>query len=277
MNAPMPGRLGANALHAGRGFMGRAIRDYVPALLLLAALVVLWEVWVRVGDTRPYILPAPSRIWRAFLQTRGTLPQHIRTTASEALIGLAVAAAGGVLVAIVLATAPLVRRVLYPILVLSQTIPMVVLAPLLIVWFGFGITPKVIVVGLICFFPIVVSTADGLLGADPEMRDLVRSMGGGRVALLRHVAIPSALPAFFAGLKIASAYAVLGAVIGEWVGARSGLGIYITRAQTSFRPDRVFVAVFVVALLSIALFALVHLAARIATPWLYLKTQEERE
>lgn len=258
-------------------FARRAVVDYVPALLLIAALFGVWEAWVRIGDTRPYILPAPSRIWEAFLQTRGTLPGHIRTTAGEAVLGLGLAAVSGAVIAVALASAPLARRVVYPILVLSQTIPMVVLAPLLIVWFGFGMTPKVIVVALIGFFPIVVSTTDGLLGADTDMRDLIRSMGGSRWDVLRTVRIPSALPSFFAGLKVAAAYAVLGAVIGEWVGARSGLGIFITRAQTSFRPDRVFVAVFVVALLSIALFALVHLAARLATPWLYTTSREESE
>jgi ABC-type nitrate/sulfonate/bicarbonate transport system permease component len=147
---------------------------------------------------------------------------------------------------------------------------------LLIIWFGFGMTPKVVVVALFGFFPITVSTVDGLLGADRDMVGLVRSMGAGRIAVMRHVLIPSALPSFFAGLKIASAYAVLGAVIGEWVGASSGLGIFITRAQTSFRVDRVFVAVIVIALVSIALFALVHIAARLATPWLYVEKEEDR-
>ena len=136
-------------------------------------------------------------------------------------------------------------------------------------------TPKVIVVALIGFFPIAVSTVDGLTGADPDMIGLIRSMGGGRLAELRHVRIPAAIPAFFAGLKIAAAYAVLGAVIGEWVGASSGLGIFITRSQTSFRIDQVFVATVVVALVSIALFAAVQVAARLATPWMYVHQQEE--
>jgi ABC-type nitrate/sulfonate/bicarbonate transport system permease component len=243
--------------------------------MLLCLVVAGWEAWVRVFDTKPYILPAPSRIWEAFLQTRDVLPGHIRTTLSEALLGLVIAAAAGVVIAVLLASIPLVRRVLYPLLIVSQTIPMVVLAPLLIIWFGFGMTPKVIVVALYGFFPIVVATVDGLLGADRDMVGLVRSMGANRLKVLRYVLIPSALPSFFAGLKIASAYAVLGAVIGEWVGASSGLGIFITRAQTAFRVDRVFVAVVVIALLSMALFALVHLLARLTTPWQYAPQREE--
>lgn len=257
---------------AGAGWQAGA--QYLPAVLLLAGLVAFWEAWVRVFDTRPYILPAPSQVWRAFLETKGTLPEHIVTTLSEALLGLAIAGAAGVTLAAVLALAPIVRRVLYPILVVSQTIPMVVLAPLLVIWFGFGMTPKVVVVALFGFFPICVSTAEGLLAADREMTGLIRSMGGGRLASLRYVEVPAALPAFFSGLKIAATYAVLGAVIGEWVGASSGLGIFITRAQTAFRVDRVFVAVAVIALVSIALFALVHLAARLATPWMYVNKED---
>ncbi len=248
--------------------------EYLPAALLLVGVVGAWEAWVRVFDTQPYILPAPSRVWSAFLEVRGLLPAHIRTTVTEALVGLFFGAAVGVVLAVVIASIPLVRRVLYPILVVSQTVPMIVLAPLLVVWFGFGMTPKVVVVALIGFFPIVVSTADGLSRADTDMVGLVRSMGANRAQVLRYVLFPSALPAFFAGLKIAAAYAVVAAVIGEWVGASSGLGLFITRAQTAFRVDRVFVAVAVVALTSIALFAMVHLMARLASPWMYVHDKE---
>ena len=243
-------------------------------MLLLVALIGLWEVLVAVLDTQPYVLPAPSRIWRAFLGIRADLPRHTWTTLSESLLGLAFAAVIGVALATIIAGVPLVRRVLYPLLVVSQTIPMIVLAPLLIIWFGFGMTPKVIVVALVGFFPIVVSTVDGLTGADADMVALVRSMGANRLQVLRYVRIPAALPAFFAGLKIAAAYAVTGAVIGEWVGASSGLGIVITRSQASFRIDRVFVAIFVIAALSIALFAAVHLLARLTSPWMYAEQRE---
>ncbi len=249
--------------------------EYAPAVLLFAALVGGWEAWVRVFDTKPYILPAPSRVWSAFLDVRGVLPGHIRTTVTEAVLGLIYGAVVGVVLAVLIASLPLVRRVLYPLLVVSQTIPMVVLAPLLIAWFGFGMTPKIVVVALIAFFPIVVSTAEALAGADAEMVGLVRSMGAGRLQVMRYVLLPSALPAFFAGLKIAAAYAVVGAVIGEWVGASSGLGLFITRSQRSFRVDQIFVAVVVVALTSIALFGIVHLLARLVSPWMYVYEQEK--
>lgn len=258
-------------------FMRRAaarVWEYLPATLLFVALIVGWEAWVRVFDTKPYVLPAPSRVWRAFLNQRGVLPKDIRTTMTEALLGLAYGAIVGVVLATLIASLPLVRRVLYPLLVVSQTIPMVVMAPLLIAWFGFGMTPKIVIVALIAFFPIVVSTAEALSGADPEMVGLVRSMGASRLQVMRYVLLPSALPAFFAGLKIAAAYAVVGAVIGEWVGASSGLGLFITRSQRSFRVDQIFVAVVVVALASVALFGVVHLLARLTSPWAYLHEQE---
>jgi ABC-type nitrate/sulfonate/bicarbonate transport system permease component len=255
----------------------RLAADYLPPLLLLIGLVAFWELWVRIDGTKPYVLPAPSRIWRAFLDIRGDLPEHIRTTMGEAALGLLFAAVVGAILAVLIALVPLVRRVLYPLVVVTQTIPLAVLAPLLIIWFGFGMTPKVIVVALVGFFPIVVSTTDGLLHADQDMVGLVRSMGGNRLHVLRHVLLPSAIPSFFAGLKIAAAYAVFGAVIGEWVGASSGLGIFITRAQSSFRLDRVFVAVAIIAIASMLLFALVSLAARLATPWMYVRQEEEED
>ena len=248
-------------------FLRRSARDYVPAALLLVALIVAWEVVVRALDVAPYLVPAPSRVWTAFTEVRGTLPGHLRTTTSEAAVGLALSAILGAACAALLAWSTPLRRAVYPLLVISQNVPLVVIAPLVVVWFGFGMLPKVLVVTLMGFFPIVVATTDGLLRADRELIELARSYGAGRWQVLRGILIPSAMPAFFAGLQISAAYAVLGAVIAEWVGASSGLGLFITRSQTAFRVDRVFVAVAVIAALSIASFAAVHLAARLAMPW----------
>jgi ABC-type nitrate/sulfonate/bicarbonate transport system permease component len=251
---------------SARGLLGR----YLPPVALLVGLVGLWELWVAVDDTPSYLLAAPTDIWAAFSDNLDVLPDHLRATSIEAVLGLVIGAVAGVTVAVALHSIPLVRRVLYPLLVGSQTIPMIVLAPLLVLWFGFGYTPKVLVVVLIVFFPVAVSTAAGLETADRELIDLVRAMGGSRGQVLRHVLVPTAVPAFFSGLRIAAAYAVAGAVVGEWVGAENGLGIFITRSQASFRVDQVFVAVALIALLSMALFGLVHVAARLASPWMYV-------
>ena len=245
----------------------RAVRQYLPAALFLAALIAVWDVWVRVAGTPAYLMPPPGSLVDAFLDQRGVLPGHIRTTLTEALLGLALAALLGVTTAALIASLPLARRVLYPLLVVSQNIPVLVLAPLLAVWFGFGLTPKVVIVVLIGFFPIAVNTADGLMNADREMVALVRSMGADRLKVLRLVLIPSAVPSFLAGLQIGAAYAVIAAVIAEWMGASSGLGLFIVRSQRAFRTDQIFMAVVLIALISIALFVCVQLLARYSMPW----------
>jgi len=245
-------------------------------LALLVGLVAVWQVWVMAAQVADYLVPAPTQIVAALVSSRGLLAGPVLTTSAEALLGLALGAACGVGLAAAIAGVGLLRRLLYPLLVVSQTVPMVVLAPLLVLWFGYGLTPKVIVVALIVFFPVVVSTVGGLAGADSEMVDLVRSMGGSRAQVLRTVLVPAAVPAFFDGLKISSAYAIAGAVVGEWVGAQNGLGVFIDRARASYAVDRVFVAVALIAALSMALFGAVSLAARLASPWQYVDASPRR-
>lgn len=248
--------------------MRRAWRTWAPPVAFFAALLVAWQLWVEVRDVEDFILPPPTDVWSAFLDTRGLLWEHLVVTAREAIVGVSVGAVVGGATALLVTAVPLARRVLYPLLVVSQTVPMIVLAPLLVLWFGFGMTAKVVVVALIVFFPVAVSTVTGLTSVEPEVLELVTTMGATRRQRFRLVLVPAALPAFFAGLRISAAYAVAGAVVGEWVGASAGLGIYISRSQASFRVDQVFVAVVVIAILSIALFGLVHVLARLSSPWL---------
>ncbi|MDA0815275.1 MAG: ABC transporter permease [Chloroflexi bacterium] len=247
--------------------VARRVRQYAPPVLFLAALVAAWELGVHLFDVQPYVLPSPGRIWSAFVDVRSALPEHIRATMTQAIAGLGIACVMGVVVAGVLAASGVLRRMIYPLLVISQNIPVVVLAPIIVLWFGFGMMPKAGLVALITFFPIVVATTDGLLRAERDLVDLARSFGAGRFQVMRTILIPSAIPGFFAGLQISATYAVLGSVISEWVGARAGLGLFIVRSQTAFRLDQVFVAVVVIATVSILLFALVHLLARIVMPW----------
>lgn len=246
------------------------MRAWGPPLGLLMTSVVVWELAVRVLGTPAYILPAPTQVAAAAGEVANLLPDDVLTTMTEALLGIITGATVGVGLAVAIWSSTLVRRVLYPVLVGSQTVPMIVLAPLLVLWFGLGLTPKVIVVALIAVFPVAVSTVSGLESADPEQVDLLRSMGADRRDIMRIILIPTALPGFFAGLRIAAAYAVAGAVIAEWVGASSGLGLFITRSQASFRVDRVFVGVIVIAVLSVLLFLAVHALARMASPWRFV-------
>lgn len=250
------------------------LQRWVPPILFILGLALLWELAVNVMDVPSYILPAPTQIATSSAGLGGVLAGHVVATAAAAVVGLVLGAGVGVGVAVAIWVNALVRRVLYPLMVGSQTIPMVVLAPLLVLWFGLGLTPKVLVVALIAVFPVAVSTIKGLEDADTERLDLLHSMGASRGQVLRLVLIPSALPGFFAGLQISAAYAVAGAVIGEWVGAARGLGLFITRSQASFRVDRVFVGVAVIVVLSVVLFGAVNVMARLATPWRYVKTGE---
>lgn len=236
-------------------------------MLLLAALVGLWEAWVRVADVGANLLPPPSKVAAAALRTRSALWGHTLTTLAETVLGMAIGALLGLAVAALLAALPLLRRAVEPLLVVIQTIPLFVLAPLLVLWFGFGMTAKVVVVVLIVFFPVAVATTGALTNLDQDQVDLVRSLGGTRSRVLTTVGLPTAIPAFFDGLRISAAYSAAGATIAELLGAQSGLGLYIARSQRSFKVDQVIAGVAVVAALSLAVFAAVLVAARFAAPW----------
>jgi ABC-type nitrate/sulfonate/bicarbonate transport system permease component len=240
---------------------------WVPPVLLLAAVLGVWEAVVRVADVPDYVLPAPSEVAFALLGNAGVIAGHTRSTVTTAGVGLLVGAAVGIGLALTMAASASMRAAMYPLVVVSQSIPMVVLAPLFVVWFGFGLLPRVLVVALVAFFPVAVATTSGLTSADRDQVDLVRAMGGSRRDVTRHVLVPGALPSVFTGLKVAASYAMFAAVVGEWIGASSGLGLYLERSRASFATDQMFAAVVVIALVSVALVGLVFAAERAAAPW----------
>lgn len=264
----------ASAAPRGQGW-ATAGRWLPPASLLLA-LLALWQVATSLWEIEEWLLPAPSAIARAAFEARALLAPHIWQTALETLLGFGLALVAGLLLGYAIDTWPLAQSALYPILVTSQTVPTVAIAPLLVIWFGYGILPKVIVVALICFFPIAVSTADGLRSADPELIALLRTMGATRAQVLRKVRVPGALPIVFSGVRIAVTYSVVGAILGEWVGASRGLGVFMLRATNSFRTDWVFASIAITSLISIGLFALVAALERVALPWYYTAARQER-
>ena len=245
----------------------RSLHGVSLPLLVIAGLLLLWEILVSINDVPMGILPPPSKIMMESFFLREQLMGHALTTITEAVVGLVLAALLGTVVAGALASLAILRKALLPILVISQNIPMMILAPLIVVWFGFGIEPKIAVVTLVCFFPIAVSSADALMNADKDLLDLMKSMGASRLQVLRYVRIPQAVPSFFSGLQIAATYAVLGAVFAEFSGGTSGLWIFIGRSQRAYRTDQVFAAVFLIAILSIVLFLLVRWMAHFSTPW----------
>jgi ABC-type nitrate/sulfonate/bicarbonate transport system permease component len=258
-----------------RGRRVRTQRLRAP-LLLLAGLVVAWEVLVRVLGTPDYLLPAPSAVAAALGRDASVLAGHAVATTTTALLGLALGATVGVVLAGVMTASERARAALYPLVVVSQSVPMVVLAPLFVVWFGFGLLPRVLVVALVAFFPVAVSTVDGLLSADRDQVDLLRSMGARRSDVARHVLVPGALPSLATGLTVAASYAMFGAVVGEWIGASEGLGLYLERSRASFATDQMFAAVVVIAAVSVALVGSVLLAQRLLLPWRRAEQQRAR-
>ncbi len=242
-------------------------RRWVPPVLLVLALVALWEAYVRLAGLDPVTLPAPSRVLTALWDFRAAAASHLVPTLVETIVGVAVSVALAIAAAIALDRWTPVRRAVEPLLVASQTIPIVAIAPLFVIWFGFGLLPKVVIVVLVTFFPVTVVLLDGFGRVDPAAMDLMRSMGATSSQAFRRLRWPATLPYLFTGLRISVVYAVIGAIFGEYVGATSGLGIWMQLSQNSFRTDLVFAAMLLTAIVSLLLFALVGVIERIVVPW----------
>ncbi|MHB1346445.1 MAG: ABC transporter permease [Candidatus Humimicrobiaceae bacterium] len=245
---------------------------YSLAFFLL--LVVIWEVVSRTGSMPAYILPAPSTIIYSLIINFRFIWLHILVTVFETISGFAAAVFLGMFVALLMDGIPFIKKVFYPLIVTSQTIPIITVAPLFIIWFGYGYLPKIIIVVLICFLPITVSFLQGLGSVDPDLINLLHSMGAGKYSIYRIVKFPSALPSFFSGLKIAATYSIMGATIGEWVGGKDGIGVYMLRAKFSFATDKVFGAIIVITFLSIFLLKLIEFVEKKSMPWMNYDKKE---
>ena len=265
----------SNGAKTPKSELKRIATTYGPAALLIVFLLAAWQIATAVWDIQPWLLPSPSDIAAASVEARSLLVPHILQTALETVAGFAAALLAGLALALLMDTSSALRRAVYPLLVVSQTIPVIAIAPLLVIWFGYGLLPKVIVVALVCFFPIVVGAADGLRSTDPDLISLLQSMGATRRQIFLKVRVPASLPGLFTGIKVAIAYSVVGAIIGEWVGASRGLGVFMLRASNSFRTDWVFASIAVVSLLSLILFLAVVVIERAALPWFYTRAREE--
>lgn len=233
----------------------------------VAGFLGLWEAACVVFRVPAYVLPSPVATWQTLAADAALLSHHVGTTVVESVLGLAVAFVVGMVMAVAMTASRAARGLLYPSLVLSQAVPLIAIAPLILIWFGLGPSAKVLIVAFICFFPIAVNAIEGFRAIDPSYVELLRTLGARRRDVYRHVYMPAALPGILAGLRVAATYSVLGAVVGEWLGGSRGLGVYMTRALQSFRTDRLFAAILLVMAVSYALFKLVDEVARALTPW----------
>lgn len=259
---------GAAAAHAAAG--SGAVRSqarWVAPVLTVAALLVLWQLVCMAGLVPTYLLPSPVQVVQALVADLPLLVSHSGVTVAEALLGLVLGVAVGFVVAVLMDRFEAVYRALDPIVTISQTIPTVAIAPLLVLWFGYGLMPKVLLVVLGTFFPVTVSLASGFRSVDPDVIDLMRTMNATRAQIFWYAKLPAAAESFFAGLKISATYAVVGAVVSEWLGGFVGLGVYMTRVRKSYSYDKMFAVILIISALSLLLMGLVSVLRKACMPW----------
>lgn len=248
--------------------MKRYQQQLIPAAFILT-LLVIWEAVVRIFHIPLYVLPSPVQVVQTLAAEAGTLWGHALITTMEAVVGIVIALVLAIILGVAMDRFPVVRQGLYPVLVVTQTVPMIVLAPILIIYMGFGAAPKILTVVLMCFFPVAVSFSDGLSQVDEEYVHLVRSYGTGKWGAYRLVKIPAAIPALLSGLKVAATYSISGAVVGEWIGSQRGLGYYLLRVKNGYMLDKVFACVLVIIFLSLCMNGVIRLYGYIALPYLH--------
>ncbi len=243
------------------------IKDKLQSSLLIVLLLVIWQALSSSGLIPSFMLPSPVAVVKAFVTDFPLLIDNLWVTLLEAVLGLMAGVLFGFLFAMLMDRFRPVRIAMYPVLVLTQTIPTVAIAPLLVLWMGYGIAPKILLIFIVTFFPITVNSLDGFQSVDPDEVRLLRAMGASNSQIFRYIKWPSGLSAFFSALRVSAAYAVLGAVIAEWLGGSRGLGVYMTRVRKSFAFDKMFAVIFLISALSLLLLALVKRIQRKSMPW----------
>lgn len=238
-----------------------------PPLAAVLLLLIVWQLAVMIFEVDKWMLPSPIDIAKEAAASVPVLLGHTWATLKLTLLGFAFGAAFGLIVAMLLHPIPLLKRAIYPLIIVSQNIPTIALLPLLMIWFGFGLMPKIVVITLVCFFPITIATMDGLMQTDRTMLHYMRMAGASRSQLFWKLELPHALPSVFSGLKIAATYSVMSAIVAEWLGTDKGIGYYMVLQKAAFRTDRMFVAIAIVVLLSIAMFTIVQWIERRVVHW----------
>ncbi|MBR4879903.1 MAG: ABC transporter permease [Clostridia bacterium] len=249
------------------------LRAKLPAITAVAFLLILWQTVCVLGIIPSFMLPSPAEIVTAFVTELPVLLTNSSITLQEAFIGMLCGVLIGFVSAVLMDSSEVLYKAFYPLLIITQTIPTVAIAPLLVLWFGYEMAPKVILIIISTFFPVTVGLLDGFRSADHDAIGLLRSMGATRVQIFRYIKLPSALPQLFSGLKIAATYSVVGAVISEWLGGFGGLGVYMTRVRKAYAFDKMFAVIFLISAISLALMALVGFAEKKSMPYRYFDEQ----
>lgn len=243
------------------------ITSKLPAAIALCAIVLLWQLLCMSGLVPGYMLPSPLAVMTALLSNLPLILTHAAFTLQEAFYGLCI----GVVLAFVSATLmdrfQTIKQAFYPLMIITQTIPTIAIAPVLVLWMGFGMAPKIALVIITTFFPIAIGLLDGYKSVDQDSIDLMRSMGATRAQIFYHLKFPSALNSFFSGLKISASYAVVGAVVAEWLGGFNGLGVYMTRVKKAYAFDKMFAVIIFIVIISLLLMEVVTLIRKAAMPW----------
>ena len=251
------------------------IKNKLSPVIALAALIVVWAAVCGFGAVPSYMLPSPGAVCRAFVTELPVMMRQALVTLTEAFAGLGI----GIILAFIFATLmdrfSFLYKALYPLLVITQTIPTIAIAPLLVLWMGYEMQPKIALVVLTTFFPITVALLDGYKSVDPDAVSLLRSMGAGDVKIFRYLKLPASMQQFFSGLKISASYAIVGAVIAEWLGGFHGLGVYMTKVKKAYAFDKMFAVIILIVIVSLLLMALVDILKRLSMPWLLV--QEEKK
>jgi ABC-type nitrate/sulfonate/bicarbonate transport system permease component len=243
------------------------ITNKLYPLAFVALLLSLWWGLCALKIVPSYMLPSPGDVVQALIADFPLLVKHAGITLTEALLGLSLSIVFGVLTAAVMDRFAFLYLAVYPVLVVTQTVPAIAIAPLLVLWMGFGIAPKVLLIFITCFFPVTVSTLSGLRSVDPDILSLMRSMGASPFQILTRVKLKAALESFFAGLKLATAYSIIGAVISEWLGGSAGLGVYMTRVRKAYAFDKMFAVIIIISIVSLLLMKFVDIIYKKSMPW----------
>lgn len=238
-----------------------------PPIVVVILLLLLWQLAVTWGGTASWLLPSPLKIWKDGTTDMPRVWMHTFATLRLMLIGFSVGVIGGVIVASCLHRVPALKAGFYPLLILSQNVPTIALGPLLIILFGFGILPKILLISLVCFFPVTMSTLDGFMQTDRSMYNYMQMIGASKRQIFYKLELPHAMPFLFTGLKISATYSVMGAVIAEWLGGGVGLGYYMILQKSAFRADREFVAIGIIVLLSLLFFWLIAGLEKLVIRW----------